>query len=92
MSYDDSADDLLSSILKEAAENEDGEFEFATFKIVDFIVVSLFTVIENTPKRIALVVKHLSENPHIIQELRVSMLKYKGVFVQQHMTNLNSYR
>jgi hypothetical protein len=50
MSSHYSSDDLLSSILKEAAENEDGEFEFATFQIVDFIVVSLFTVIENTQK------------------------------------------
>jgi brassinosteroid-6-oxidase 1 len=70
MSSQDSSDDLLSSMLQEAVENEDGEFEFATLKIIDFIVILLFAVTETTPNTTALVMKRLSENPHILQELR----------------------
>lgn len=81
MSSQDSSDDLLSSMLQEAVENEDGEFEFATLKIIDFIVILLFAVTETIPNTTALVMKRLSENPHILQELRVSIFKYKRVFV-----------
>lgn len=65
-----SSDDLLSWILKEAEENEDGEFEFGTFHIVDLILSMFFSAIETIPRTLAVVVKRLSENPHIIQELR----------------------
>lgn len=70
MSSHNSSDDLLSWILKEAEENEDGEFEFATFQIVDLILSMFFSAIETIPRMLALVVRRLSENPHIIQELR----------------------
>lgn len=70
MSSHDSSDDLLSSMLKDAEEKEDGDFEISTFQIVDFILSLMFVVLETTPKTITLAVKRLSENPHIIQELR----------------------
>lgn len=62
--------DLLSLMLKEAVENEDGELEFATFHIIDFLLLLLISSIETTPKTIALVMRRLSENPHTIKELR----------------------
>lgn len=62
--------DLLSLMLKEAVENEDGELEFATFRIIDFLLELLIPSISVTPKAIALVMKRLSENPHTIKELR----------------------
>lgn len=55
----DSSDDILSSLLKD----EDD-------RIVDYILTLMFAVSETIPKNIALAVKLLSENPHIIQELR----------------------
>ena len=89
MSSCDSSDDLLS-MLKEAEEKEDGDFEISTFQIVDFFFHLLFVVLETTPKTIALVVKRLSENPHIIQELRVNIFYCKSVFVCHRLTNLNN--
>lgn len=63
----DSSDDLLSSLLKEAEGKEDVDFED---RIVDIIMCIMFAAFETTPKTTALTVKLLSENPHIIQELR----------------------
>lgn len=81
--------DLLSLMLKEAVENEDGELEFATFHIIDFLLVLLILSIETTPKAIALVMKRLSENPHTIKELRVSTVKFESLFYTT--TNLKTY-
>lgn len=65
MSAYDSYDDLLSSILKSASEKE-----FTTTQIVDLIVQSVIGSLETTPKIMASVVRHLSENPHIIIYLK----------------------
>lgn len=65
----DTPDDLLSLMLKEAVENEDGELEFATLHIIDFLLSVVFSSMEGTPKAIALVMKRLSENPHILKEV-----------------------
>lgn len=81
MSSHDSSDDLLSSMLKDAEEKEDGDFEISTFQIVDFILSLMFVALETTPKTISLAVKRLSENPHIIQELRVNIFYCKIIFV-----------
>jgi len=71
MSSNHSYDDLLSSILKDEAEKEAaGKIEFTTEQIVDLIVLCVFAAIETTPRTMAVVVKRLSENPHIIRELR----------------------
>ena len=74
LSSNHSYDDLLSSILKDEAEKEaTGKIEFTTEQIVDLIVLCVFAAIETTPRTMALIVKRLSENPHIIPELRVSI-------------------
>lgn len=71
MSSNHSYDDLLSATLKDAAEREAaGKIEFTTDQIVDLIVLCVFAAIETTPRTMALIVKRLSENPHIIPELR----------------------
>jgi cytochrome P450 len=41
--------------------------------MVELCVRLIMGAMETTPKVLALVVKRLSENPHIISELRVSM-------------------
>lgn len=81
MSSLDSYDDLISSILKDAAENEDGESEFKTYEIAETILKLMIASIETTPKTIALVVMHVSKNPQIIQELReehIAIRRAKG--------------
>lgn len=71
LSSNHSYDDLLSSILKDEAEKEAaGKIEFTTEQIVDLIVLCVFAAIETTPRTMASIVKRLSENPHIIPELR----------------------
>jgi cytochrome P450 len=81
MSSLDSYDDLISSILKDAIENEDGELEFETCELAELILGLMTTAFETTPKTMTLVVMHLSKNPHIIQELRVSMFPFKTIFL-----------
>nr|UXW62811.1 cytochrome P450 85A1 [Pinus koraiensis] len=78
MSSNHSYDDLLSSILKDETEKEAaGKIEFTTEQIVDLVVLCVFAAVETTPKTMAWVVKRLSENPHIISELRVSIFNIK---------------
>lgn len=92
MSSLDSYDDLISSILKDAAEKEDGESEFKTYEIAETILKLMIASIETTPKTIALVVMHLSKNPHIIEELREEHIAIRRANGNNESLSWDDYR
>eukprot|EP01018_Ginkgo_biloba_P003323 Gb_39886 [translate_table: standard] len=65
----DPHEDFLSTLLK--INNEDNRFQLTTDQILDLMVGLLFGGFDTTARTMALVVKRLSENPHVVQLLRV---------------------
>lgn len=70
ISSDDLYEDQLSAIQKDGAENETDKFQWTNEYMIELFVRLIIAAMETTPKTMALAVKRLTENPHIIPQLR----------------------